>query len=243
MFFYFSGIQSQQRADVTPSQTIVRVGQNVSLLCRFGQPLLYCRFELPNKSVKVLSPQWNNDNSYAYYGEGYEVGQCGITINNIRPEHNGNFHCSLGLTTGDEVAGDIQVIVAQPPIRPEIEYPQNAGEYHEINTEFRAMCVSRDGRPAANLSWYLENERLTNNNVLPEIIETKPDGDPNTTLFTAKLEVSRILRAEDDGKTLTCRAEHIAIDRGFEDVKTQLIVKCNISFKKKRNQTFYHIDI
>jgi len=45
-----------------------------------------------------------------------------------------------------------------PPLRPELELltrPRNGA--FEVDQQLKANCISRDGRPAANITWFLGN--------------------------------------------------------------------------------------
>lgn len=85
------------------------------------------------------------------------------------------------------------------------------------------MCGVEGGRPPANITFYLDNNELTDPNVVHQIEHYDNNYDNNT---SAVRRISYRLRAEDDGKTLTCRATHFAYPDGHADVPYKLRVYC-----------------
>lgn len=111
------------------------------------------------------------------------------------------------------------------PLRPELEIntKSQSGSY-EIGEEFRATCISRDGRPPSNISFYLDDEPITEGLGMDEIIESI--ASKNTMLYTTRKTIRKFIQASDDRRTLTCRTQHIA-DRGQpQDVRMQFQVRC-----------------
>lgn len=87
---------------------------------------------------------------------------------------------------------------------------------------FNKACIVEGGRPPANISFYLGNEEITDPNVAgpTEVVVERE----NTTVTSRR--ISYKLRAEDDGKTITCRALHFAYPEGHADTPTNLRVNC-----------------
>lgn len=112
-----------------------------------------------------------------------------------------------------------------PPQRPEIQLQSDArrGTF-EIDQEFQARCVSRDGRPPAQLQWFLDNDQIldTDQVGVPKVIESLTSN--NTTLYSVAVTLKRRLQATDDRKFLICRSVHPA-DQPQED-RLQLQVRC-----------------
>lgn len=113
-----------------------------------------------------------------------------------------------------------------PPLRPELEIntkPQSGGAY-EIGEQFRATCISRDGRPPANISFYIDDELITEGVGYEEVIESI--ATKNTMLYTSRKTITKFIQATDDRRTLSCRATHIA-DRGqAQEARHQFQVRC-----------------
>uniref|UniRef100_U5EPA2 Putative cell adhesion molecule 4 n=1 Tax=Corethrella appendiculata TaxID=1370023 RepID=U5EPA2_9DIPT len=219
----FSVTVNAQQVDTDPKQVIVTENQSVNLLCRFGKPIDSCSIDVPGEQTILLRPQASRD-GLTYYGQGFEAGQCGVTIDRIQAKHNGVLRCNLGSGTY-QYTGYVDIIVAVAPQPPEIEIFTSAVSRNnalEVDKEFSANCISRDGRPAANLSWFLDDEHVYEG-VLETQISANTD-QRNRTLFTAESQIRRYIRADDNGKTLTCRAEHYVYENGYVDARTQLNV-------------------
>lgn len=217
--------------DTVPSSATVQQGESVNLLCRGAQSLIYCRIEIPNEEkTLILSPSFDNNPNFKYYGTSLKESQCGVTIQSVSNKHSGMMKCYLGGEDGVEISGEIEILVAQAPIRPELVIlSQSAGDGFEMDQEFRAQCISRDGRPAANLTWTLDGETITSDSLnLPEYVST-PD-NRNVSLTTVTQVFSRRLRADDDKKILTCSSTHLASPIAV-NASTQLNVRCKYIYK------------
>lgn len=105
----------------------------------------------------------------------------------------------------------------------------------EIDQKFQVRCIARDGRPAAKLSWFLDNEPITDN--LSSEQPTESLASNNQTLYTATQTLTRYIRAGDDHKRITCRATAAG---QVQDVHLQLQVKCEYSLVE--NNQIYNID-
>lgn len=150
--------------------------------------------------------------------------QCGVTIKSVSNKHSGMMKCYLGGRDGVEISGEIEIIVAQAPLRPELEIlTRTLTDGFEMDQEFRAKCISRDGRPASNLTWSLGEEILTDGLALPETVTTMDSR--NVSLTTITQVISRRLRADDDKKILTCTSTHLASPVA-QNASTQLNVRC-----------------
>lgn len=97
----------------------------------------------------------------------------------------------------------------------------------EVGEELHAKCISRDGRPPATLSWFLEDEPITDRLGQTEIYESLASS--NQTLYTSSQTLSRFIVASDDRKNIICRATHIGMDRP-QETKIQLQVRCKYSY-------------
>ncbi|XP_043272103.1 synaptogenesis protein syg-2-like isoform X2 [Venturia canescens] len=85
--------------------------------------------------------------------------------------------------------------------------PLSAGRQYEIN------CMTVGSRPAAKLSWYMEDTRLTN---YTETISE--DGNMTTSMLTFNPTL------KDNNKVITCRAENDKVHGGFEEDNWKLNV-------------------
>lgn len=193
--------------DVEPNTALLIEGQKTELLCRYGRPINYCRIEIPGEKVLNLSPLWSKTPGFSYYGTGLENGQCGVTIDRVSASHNGKVKCSLGFE-GEEYEGNIDLVVALRPHQPVIELLSKPGQDDSFVAEskFVARCIVRDGRPAANITWFIDDLPIYQGLNPPEVIESQ--SDRNVTLATTAQLLQKYLTPEDDGKMLICRAHH-----------------------------------
>lgn len=212
---------------------MAREGDSASIICRIGKPVTYCRIQLPsvknaNDNIVLLSDtEQSLIPGYAYNGEGFAKGQCGVTIEKISARHNGNLTCNVGsgLT---EYVGRAEILVAQPPIRPELDFNGQDNQVYEAGKEFSVTCRARNGRPAANLTWHLDDQKISEGLSPTDVIELLSDN--NSTLYTVQQTFQRVLQPEDDGKRLICRSSHVALPQGYEDISTQINVRCKLPY-------------
>ncbi|EAA05488.5 AGAP010822-PA, partial [Anopheles gambiae str. PEST] len=162
-----------------------------------------------------------------YYGLPWSSGSCGITIDTIKPIHDGPFECTVSVK-GQTYKGQINIALSVAPEPPVIELASNVdsrnGEF-EFGKKVTMKCVSRNGWPGAKLSWYLDGVKLTED-VGAEFSET------SNRRTTVQQIYRRAIAVEDNRKKVTCRAEHTAYPGGF--METSLPIKL-----KKDDQLIY----
>ena len=82
-------------------------------------------------------------------------------------------------------------------------------------------CEARDGRPSAELSWFLGDRQLTDG-VVPEE-ETNPD----TQLVTSRSTLTHQFERQDEGATLRCQASHPAYgEQEQHEATLSVLVQC-----------------
>nr|XP_022905960.1 fasciclin-3 isoform X1 [Onthophagus taurus] len=194
--------------DVIPKEAIALPNENATFLCTLRVPLQYCRVLIPGIGSLNLNSKLQSRKGVSYYGNGLDSGQCGFIINRVTEENNGKITCFLGIETEDqEKEGGMHLTVARAPKAPELEVARNA-DPHRINDVLQASCVVRDGRPVANISWYLDDEPLLDGLSMPSVFDyVKED------LHTKVQNISRQLHASDHGKHLKCVATHPAMQQ------------------------------
>ncbi|XP_017785393.1 PREDICTED: fasciclin-3 isoform X2 [Nicrophorus vespilloides] len=197
--------------DVSPKEAVVLPGRNVSFLCRVGVPLQYCRVELPgSRSFNLNTKLSQTRNRVTYYGAGLSAGQCGFTIEQVTEEDNGKIKCYLGLETESQEAIDsVQLTVAKAPKSPELDLSRGTDSLrvYKIHDVLQASCVVRDGRPVANISWYLDDEPIVGDGLsMPTIIDFAKED-----LHSKVQNLTRTLQPSDNGKLLKCVASHPAL--------------------------------
>ncbi|XP_055601014.1 fasciclin-3-like isoform X1 [Uranotaenia lowii] len=202
---------------------VVENDNNVNLLCKTpgGQPIDFCVVSIPGvkapfaASDRLPSPV----DGITFFGDGWEKGSCGVTLATVKKENEGSFECSVSIK-GELVKGKIDISFQPvPPEPPVIEVSSNVddsnGEF-DFGKPLTARCISRNGWPAAKLSWYLESSPITN-----EI------GAPFYETANRRTTVQQFFRkpvtVEDNRKRLICRAEHVAYPGGY--METALPIK------------------
>ncbi|XP_034182930.1 fasciclin 3 isoform X2 [Osmia lignaria lignaria] len=206
------GSKSNLVVDIEPKrQTAVRLGESLQILCRVGRPLQVCRVEIPGEDGgMVLSKGQPPEDGIEYYGEGTEAGQCGVHIAKIKEIHDGIFKCTLTPTDSRaEVQASVKIIVAKPPSNPELH--TSPGSYgrniYRKGEKLEVSCSAPSGRPAANVSLFLDDEPIGNEE-RPTIYDSNVDDNS-----LAVQNASRSLDWTDNGKILRCVASHIALDK------------------------------
>ncbi|XP_030384141.1 fasciclin-3 isoform X2 [Scaptodrosophila lebanonensis] len=196
------------QVNVEPNTALLNEGDRTELLCRYGRAINYCRIEIPGEQkVLNLSPEWSKTPGFTYYGAGLNAGQCGVSIERVKASNNGQVKCSLGVE-GEELSGTIDLVVALRPQQPIIELiskPDREGFFNE-NTLFNARCIVRDGRPPANITWYID-DMPAQKRVTPLEILSTPTND-NVELSTSVQEIQFHLAPEDSNRKLVCRSHH-----------------------------------
>ncbi|KMY90796.1 fasciclin-3 isoform X1 [Drosophila simulans] len=195
------------QVNVEPNTALLNEGDRTELLCRYGRSINYCRIEIPGEQkVLNLSPEWSKTPGFTYFGAGLTAGQCGVSIERVKASNNGQVKCSLGVE-GEELSGTIDLVVALRPQQPIIELlsrPNREGYFNE-GTEFRARCSVRDGRPPANISWYIDNMPANKRTTPLEVMSSTND---NVELSTSVQEIQWHLSPEDSNRKLVCRSHH-----------------------------------
>ncbi|KAL1502118.1 hypothetical protein ABEB36_007310 [Hypothenemus hampei] len=192
-------------------------------MCRVAVPLQYCRVEIPGlKSYNLNRGMSNSDVSY--YGEGLEAGQCGFTIHRAKDENNGEIKCTLGIASeAQESVGTMSLIVARAPKPPELDLSRGADHLnvYRVDDNLQATCMVRDGRPVANISWYLDEDPIDINELgMPTVVDLAKEN------LQSKIQnLTRRLRATDNGKFLRCVGYHPAYPEGQAETKRRLDIK------------------
>lgn len=199
--------------DIEPKrETAVRVGESLQILCKAAQPLRVCRVEIPGEGSIVLNEDPSED-GIEYYGDGVKTGQCGVRIAKVREQHDGIFKCSLTTVNArQEATASLKIIVARPPNNPDLRTSTGSVQrnIYRKGEKLEISCSAPSGRPAANISLFLDNEPIGNDD-RTIIYETNIDDNS-----LAMQNASRSLDWTDNGKTLRCLAEHIALDKPKE---------------------------
>ncbi|XP_061389984.1 fasciclin-3 [Musca vetustissima] len=208
--YLFSDSVARAQVNVEPNTAVLNEGDPTELLCRYAHhSITYCRIEIPGEQkVFNLSPDWNKTPGFEYFGRGLANGECGVKIARVKAINNGQVKCNLGVE-GEELSGTIDLVVALRPKQPRIELitkPDNDGYFSEDVT-FKARCIVEDGRPHANITWYLDNEPANKNVGKMDYVPSNPSST-GLELTTTVQTISWILSPEDNGRQLICRSHH-----------------------------------
>ncbi|BES91326.1 CD80-like C2-set immunoglobulin domain [Nesidiocoris tenuis] len=218
-------------------EQIVRLGEPASLLCQSGEPLDLCLFELPNGKVMSLKTG-KRSQGMSYFGDGLDKGHCGLLIDSVRDEHNGVFICTVTPeVTIDSQKGNMSLIVAKAPKKPVLNVHQGSGSSYTFKEGemLVANCRVDQGRPPANITWYIGDERITDGLHMPEIQEYNPGG-----LTTVQQNFTRRLQYTDNGKMLKCVAEHQLLALSGMNTSTYQL---NIEYGPKPLPDFEHFGL
>ncbi|CAL1682386.1 unnamed protein product [Lasius platythorax] len=200
--------------DIEPKrETAVRVGESLQILCKAAQPLRVCRVEIPGEGSIVLN-EGPSEDGIEYYGDGVKTGQCGVRIAKVKEIHDGTFKCSLTTVNArQEATASLKIIVARPPNNPDLRTSTGSVQrnIYRKGEKLEISCSAPSGRPAANISLFLDDEPIGNDDSRTVVYETNLDDNS-----LAMQNASRSLDWTDNGKTLRCVANHIALDRPKE---------------------------
>ncbi|CAG4986167.1 unnamed protein product [Colias eurytheme] len=204
-----------QTVDITPREAVRRVGDDLTVLCKVPYPIDSCRMTVGTTSYRLIPT--NQDEEVVYSGQGLKFGECGAHIKHIKEEWNGNISCLLPPQSGSiEVTATMRLVVAKPPGNPQlISPPQSNFKEGDI---LMAQCIVPNGRPAAKITWFLDDIQILTG-VHQPIISSEPGLD----LETISQNITMNLSADDNGKRLMCRSEHEALDNPREAAR-QLVV-------------------
>ncbi|KAM0733682.1 Fasciclin-3 [Formica fusca] len=203
-----------QMIDIEPKrETAVRVGESLQILCKASQSLRVCRVEIPGEGSIVLNGEDPGEDGIEYYGDGTKTGQCGVRIAKVKETHDGIFKCSLTTNTArQEATASLKIIVARPPNNPDLRTSTGSVQrnIYRKGEKLEISCSAPSGRPAANISLFLDDELIGNDD---RTIVYDTNIDENS---LAMQNVSRTLDWSDNGRTVRCVASHIALDKPKE---------------------------
>lgn len=118
-----------------------------------------------------------------------------------------------------------RILTLGAPRAPQLEIRQDLDHHgsYKLGDVLRASCIVRDGRPVANISWYLDEEPLYGDGLLPPTVQDFDKED----LHSIIQNLTRVLQPSDNGKILRCVSTHPAIT-GNNIASRQLNVTCKV---------------
>ncbi|EFN79565.1 Fasciclin-3 [Harpegnathos saltator] len=200
-------------------------------MCRAPREIRVCRVEIPGEGNAILlSPGQPAEDGIEYYGDGFDKGQCGVKIAKVKETHDGLFKCSVATTDSrQEITASLNIIVARAPT----DINLVVKDFHTGGTSFVkgqkiiVSCKAPFGRPAANISIYLDND------LLEEDKSMLYNEYRNHMQQTDVKNVTRTLDWSDNGKMIRCVANHIALEKPLE---TSMLL--NVEFPPQPQSTF-----
>ncbi|EZA48182.1 Fasciclin-3 [Ooceraea biroi] len=200
-------------------------------MCKASRPLRVCRVEIPGERyAMVLAEGQPPEDGIEYSGAGIKTGDCGVRIAKVKEYNDGLFKCTLTPENSrQEQSASLKIIVARPPDNPDLRISSGTikRNIYRKGEKIEVSCSAPSGRPAANVSLFLDDEPIGT--------------DERTTIYDTNIDdnslamqnASRSLDWTDNGKTLRCMASHIALDKPKETI-TQL----EVHYPPQPQQTF-----
>lgn len=209
-------VDSQGLQAIPPQLYVKNLSKNVNLLCKSDKPIEDCSVKIPGYLDWSRADDKNLPSGVGPYGGGWSSGECGVKLMIVKSANEGKFFCNVTIA-GETFQQAIDISLTVTPEPTEIEIGRDTeisnGGYRE-NQTLTARCISMDGVPMSNLSWFLDDEPL-DASLLGEIQLKNRTDNKGRTLVTVEQELRYFLTAQDNGKRIVCRASHFAIAKGF----------------------------
>ncbi|KAF4523024.1 hypothetical protein B566_EDAN007454, partial [Ephemera danica] len=168
--YIVTGEQIKCPVDVDPAQQERREGDEFRFVCRVGQAIDTCRIELPTHNFYIFKngSKSTDPQVYDYFGNGLQVGDCGLLLHKIDLTHHGVFKCIMSFPHSIAQAhGQTQLIVAKSPQSQEMT---PIGKELRTGDKLNATCKVKNSRPAAKISWFIDDEPITSGVSTSEVI-------------------------------------------------------------------------
>ena len=205
----------------------INYNNKVHLLCSYDKPISGCRFRLPGdlNDIQLFDDIRKLDgyfDKYEYFGRGFKMGECGITINNATSENEGRAICTLTVNNSFELDETVEVKVFDfnnlhmglPKLK-----ILNSGPL-KVSQTLAAECVTKSTDQYSKISWLLNDKILNNTNTLTI---KRFERDKGTT-FELKSILKHQLDTLDNGSTLKCRTRVSNYSQEFVDTALDLVV-------------------
>ena len=99
--YYDVHIYDRKLGEILEETIIIKQGEPTNILCKTADNLVIenCGFVAPNGNVITFNINSNKTDArgYAYHGSGYHMGECGITISNVKSRDFGKWKCQYFL--------------------------------------------------------------------------------------------------------------------------------------------------
>lgn len=209
-------VDSQGLQAIPPRLYVKNLSKNVNLLCKSDKPIEDCSVKIPGYLDWSRADDASLPSGVGPYGDGWSRGECGVKLMTVKSANEGKFFCNVTVS-GETFQQTIDITLTVTPEPTEIEIGRDTvisnGGYRE-NQTLTARCISQDGVPMSNLTWFLDDEPL-DESLLGEVQLRNRTDNKGKTLVTVEQELRYFLTAQDNGKRIVCRASHFAITKGF----------------------------
>lgn len=174
---------------------------------------------MPGESKPIrLSSKWNVK-GYGFFGS-FENGECGIIIKSVKAINEGIVTCSLDPADNkQEFKAETELIIAKEPIAAHIRINNDQKIILDgmEESKVQASCIVQEGRPVAEIAWYLDNMKLEN--AITIVSDSIVD---NLVVWTVRSDLPMILDKRDKGKHLICNVTHEGYPQGFSTIQKEL---------------------
>ncbi|CAH2003547.1 unnamed protein product [Acanthoscelides obtectus] len=117
----------------------------------------------------------------------------------------------------------MQLVVAKPPQPPELDLSRGTDSVriYKVGDVLEASCIVKDGRPVANISWFLDDDPINQNMLkMPTVVDLAKEN------LQSKIQnLTLVLHPIHNGKFLKCVAFHPAYPGGHSETKRMLDVR------------------
>ncbi|XP_064650915.1 nephrin-like isoform X3 [Lineus longissimus] len=198
---------------VKPNDTIVVQGQTIILKC-----------EVENQQGRV---QWTKDgfalgfsrdvpgySRYSMVGD-ESRGVYNLKIVNVALGDDALYECQVGPSSGHPpIKTRATLSVAVPPDVPVISGQSNGSIIEVLPTQrtLELICESRNGKPAATITWLRNGKKITTDEIKYSIQDTPNKRQNARSVLTIKP------KREDNGATYSCQAINFALSKPLESV-------------------------
>lgn len=199
-------------------------GNKVHLLCTYEKPISGCRFIIPGETSDILLESQKNSSEnaekYQYFGNGFETGECGITIFNATKENEGYAKCILKDYNNAEQSETVEVKIFDFNDHLHMGLPKmkiiNSGSL-KVNQTLVAECVTKSIHQYSDILWLLDDRIL-------ETFTTKRLDHVKGEIFELQSILKLKLDVSDNGRSLKCRSRISNLTQEFVDTSLDLVV-------------------
>ncbi|CAG7834435.1 unnamed protein product [Allacma fusca] len=212
------------------------INEKASILCKThnSQKIRYCfwRKDPQHNNLEVFPHEGQIIPGYVHYGDGFDRGDCGITIEKVQEEDFGNWMCDL-ITETETLLGQVALTRWEIPplsLKPEIlrkEEFKSLRDSESVADTPRASqnirnitcCIEPLGKPPPSVHFKIGSIIIARSTLVHFTDESKRECVVwNDAVFTHR----------DNGHTLRCEMTHISFKKNSSDIYDS--VRLNVEF-------------